>query len=128
MFRYLALAPLVFSLGCASSTSSSEPTCTTPGGTYTVEFVPANGDCTAEFNTAFAATAKSDSIKVAEACYTRTMSSALTVTAGGQDCQVALSGSGAGAASGYTGTASIAVTCPDGSKCQEAFTVSYTKK
>ena len=128
MFRCLILVSLVLASGCASSTSSSGTTCTTPAGTYAIEFVPVNGDCPADFNTAFAAAAKSDSTKISEDCYTKTMSSALTVTAGGQDCQVAVSGSAAGATSGYTGTASIAVTCPDGSKCQEAFTLAYTKK
>ena len=112
----------------AACTTAAPAPCTTQAGTFAVDFTPTSGDCAPDFATAFAAAAKNDAVKVAESCYQKSASSAMTVTVGAQDCQAAVSGTAAGDASGYTGTAAVAFTCPDGTKCQQAFVVKYAKK
>lgn len=120
-FVGVGLAP-----GCVTTESSSGQTCVTPAGDYLITFTPADGNCPTSAISELTSQLNGVKAKASEACYSKSGSSATDLPQSG--CQATLSVASSGTSAGYGATMAMAMTCSDGSKCQQAFTVVYTKQ
>ena len=128
--RRLLVLPLLTFAACATETTTTTIPCMTPAANYKIEFKPANGNCPEALVKEWIEGNTQTSAKVSEACFTKSLSAADSVTdnATGVVCNIAISGSKFGTQAEYGGTTSLAVTCDDGFSCQHSFTVIYTKQ
>ena len=125
----LFCAPLLCTAACLAGCAAEESgACMSPAGNYKIELVPSNGSCSDSFNAAFAANFLTTKAKASEQCAVKTGSEVDKISVDNVVCDRTMSISTAATSSGYTGTMSVAVTCDDGSSCQEAFSIKYTKQ
>lgn len=123
------LAIVVAGAGALAGCAAEDPgPCMSPAGSYKIEVAPSNGTCPDSFNAAFTANFSTTKTKASEQCQVKTGSEVDQLSVDNVLCDLTMSVSAASTASGYTGTMSVAVTCGDGSKCQEAYTIKYTKQ